>query len=160
MSLRQHISRDDLRQSIKLAVPLVIAELGWMLMGIVDTMFVGRLPNSADAIGAAGLGNVIYINIVLFAGGIVFALDTVVSQAFGAGRLDECRRAMLHGVYLAIVLTPIIVFATFATLWVLPHFGITPSVMEMLKPFTGTLTWGTLPLLLYFVLRRYLQSMN
>src|SRR5262245_66445098 len=107
MSLRQHISRDDLRQSIRLAVPLVIAELGWMLMGVVDTMFVGRLPNSADAIGAAGLGTLIYINIALFAGGIVFSLDTIVSQAFGAGRLDECRRAMVHGMYLAGALTPV-----------------------------------------------------
>ena len=160
MSLHHLISRDDLRQSIKLAVPLVIAELGWMLMGLVDTMFVGRLPNSAEAIGAAGLGSVIYINIALLVGGIVFALDTIVSQAFGAGRLDECRRAMVNGVYLAIVLTPVIIVGTFAIIWELPRFGITPSVMEMLKPFMGTLTWGTLPLLLYFVLRRYMQSMN
>src|SRR5262249_15449538 len=130
------------------------------LMGVVDTMFVGRLPSSADAIGAAGLGTLIYINIALFAGGIVFSLDTIVSQAFGAGRLDECRRAMVHGMYLAGALTPVIIIATFATIWVLPRFGITPSVMEMLGPFMGTLTWGTLPLLLYFVLRRYLQSMN
>lgn len=160
MSLRRLISREDLRQSIKLAVPLVIAELGWMLMGLVDTMFVGRLPNSADVIGAAGLGSIIYINIALFAGGIVFSLDTIVSQAFGAGRLDECRRAMLQGVYLAIALTPPIIFATFGTIWMLPRFGITPSVMEQLAPFMGTLAWSTLPLLLYFVLRRYLQSMN
>ncbi|MCI0352394.1 MAG: MATE family efflux transporter [Acidobacteriales bacterium] len=160
MSVRHLISREDFRQSIKLAVPLVIAELGWMLMGVVDTMFVGRLPNSADAIGAAGLGTIIFLNIVLFGGGIVFALDTIVSQAFGARRLDECRRAMVQGVYLAVALTPAIIFATFATLWFLPRFGITPSVMELLAPFMGTLTWGTLPLLLYFVLRRYLQSMN
>ena len=154
------ISREELRQSIRLAVPLVIAELGWMLMGIVDTMFVGGLPNSADAIGAAGLGSIIYLNIVLLVGGVVFALDTIISQAFGAGRIDECRRAMLHGGYLAIALTPIIILGTFATIWTLPRFGITPSVMELLSTFMGTLTWGTLPLLLYFVLRRYLQSMN
>ena len=160
MTSRTLISREELRQSVRLAVPLVIAELGWMLMGIVDTMFVGRLPNSADAIGAAGLGSLIYINIVLLVGGIVFALDTIISQAFGAGRLDECRRAMLHGAYLAMALTPVIIIGTFATIAALPRFGITPSVMELLSTFMGTLAWGTLPLLLYFVLRRYLQSMN
>lgn len=160
MTLRKLITGEELRQSARLAVPLVIAELGWMLMGIVDTMFVGRLPSSADAIGAVGLGHILFLNVVLLAGGIVFALDTLVSQAFGAGRLDECRRAMLHGVYLSAILTPIIVIATFMLLDLLPRFGITSSVMELLVPYTGTLTWGTLPLLLYFVLRRYLQSMN
>jgi multidrug resistance protein, MATE family len=160
VTIRQLISGEDLRQSIKLAVPLVIAELGWMLMGIVDTMFVGRLPNSADAIGASGLGNVVYYNLVFLFGGVLLALDTIISQAFGAGRLDECRRAMMQGVYIAMALTPVIIAATFAVLWILPRFGITPSVMEQLVPFMGTLAWGTLPLLLYFVLRRYLQGMN
>src|SRR5262249_40760892 len=38
--------------------------------------------------------------------------------------------------------------------------GLTPSVMDQIVPFMGTLVWGTLPLLFYFVLRRYLQGMN
>ena len=37
---------------LRLAVPIVLAEIGWMVMGIVDTIMVGRLPNSAEAIGA------------------------------------------------------------------------------------------------------------
>ena len=39
-----------------LAAPLVLTELGWMAMGIVDTMFVGRV--SAEAIGAVSLGTI------------------------------------------------------------------------------------------------------
>ena len=35
------------RSVFTLALPLVLAELGWMSMGIVDTILVGRLPNSA-----------------------------------------------------------------------------------------------------------------
>ena len=44
----------ELRAMFALAAPLVLTELGWMAMGIVDTMFVGRV--SADAIGAVSLG--------------------------------------------------------------------------------------------------------
>ena len=36
-----------------LAAPLVLTELGWMAMGVVDILVVGRLPDSAAAIGAA-----------------------------------------------------------------------------------------------------------
>src|SRR5213594_3928984 len=113
-----------------------------MLMGIVDTMFVGRLPNSADAIGASGLGNAIYINIVLLLGGVLLALDTIISQAFGAALLRECRSCMVHGLYIASALTPVITAATFAIIEIVPRCGLTPSVMDQLVPFMGTLVLG------------------
>ena len=40
----------ELRPMLRLAGPVVLAELGWMAMGVVDTVFVGRL--GALAIGA------------------------------------------------------------------------------------------------------------
>ena len=46
----------------RLAIPIVVAEMGWMAMGIVDTMFVGRV--SAEAIGAVGLGTSIFYGVV------------------------------------------------------------------------------------------------
>jgi hypothetical protein len=46
-----HNLRAEFRPTLRLALPLVLAEIGWMTMGIVDTMMVGRLPDSAAAIG-------------------------------------------------------------------------------------------------------------
>ena len=43
---------------LKLAVPVVLSELGWMAMGIVDTILVGRL--GAEAIGIVSLGNALF----------------------------------------------------------------------------------------------------
>ena len=51
---------------------------------------------------------------MLLLGGILLALDTIISQAFGAGLLEECRGAMVQGVYIALALTPVITAATFA----------------------------------------------
>src|SRR5258708_39117775 len=49
--------RNEFRPTLRLAIPLVLAALGWMSMAIVDTMMVGRLPNSAPAIGAGSVGS-------------------------------------------------------------------------------------------------------
>jgi len=38
--------RAEFRPTLRLAIPLVLAELGWMSMAIVDTMMVGRLPTA------------------------------------------------------------------------------------------------------------------
>ena len=75
--------RPEFRPTIRLALPLVIAEVGWMTMGIVDTIMVGRLPNSAVAIGATGLGQSLYNSVVIFGGGLLLGMDTLVSHAYG-----------------------------------------------------------------------------
>ena len=40
--LFSHYIADEVRPMLRLAIPLVLAELGWMTMGVVDTMMVGR----------------------------------------------------------------------------------------------------------------------
>src|SRR5215467_15208548 len=98
----------EIRPTLRLALPLVLAELGWMSMAIVDIMMVGRLPNSAVAMGAVSLGSAIFIVLALFGEGLLLGLDTLVSQAFGAGQREDCHRSLINGVYLSLALTPIL----------------------------------------------------
>src|SRR5688500_932660 len=74
----------ELRDLLKLAIPVVLAEIGWMSMGIVDTLMVG--PLGPQAIGAAGLGSGVFSAVGFFGLGMLLGLDTLVSQAFGARR--------------------------------------------------------------------------
>src|ERR1700716_3112282 len=103
-----HTLRAEIRPTLRLAIPLVLAELGWMSMGIVDTMMVGRLPDSAAAMGAVSLGSSIFIVFGLFGGGMLLGLDTMVSQAFGAGKREDCHRSLINGIYLSVALTPLL----------------------------------------------------
>ena len=53
--------RGELRSLLRLAVPVVLSDLGWMLMGIVDTMMVGRIDRgTAAAIGAVSIGSIFF----------------------------------------------------------------------------------------------------
>ena len=100
--------RAEFRPTLRLAIPLVLAELGWMSMAIVDTMMVGRLPNSATAIAAVSLGGILVHVLAFFGGGLLVGLDTLVSQAFGAGQREDCHRSLVHGIYLSLALTPLL----------------------------------------------------
>jgi len=143
---------------LKLAAPLVVAELGWMGMGIVDTMMVGRV--SAEAIGAVSLGSVLFYAVGIFGSGLMLGLDTLVSQAYGAGRRMDCHRALLSAVYLSLPLTPALMFLVWCWGPLLARFGIHPLVLQQTLPYLRAIMWSTFPLLLYFALRRYLQAMN
>jgi multidrug resistance protein, MATE family len=152
--------RADFVQTLRLALPLIVAEVGWMSMGIVDTIMVGRLPNSAVAIGATGLGQSLYHSIAIFGGGLLLGLDTFVSQAYGRKDLNDARLSLVNGLFLAFAMTPILMLAVSFWPLLMQRFGISAELVEPMRPFLHALNWGTLPLLTYFALRRYLQAQN
>ncbi len=158
--LRIKTLRAELGPTLRLALPLVLAELGWMSMAIVDTMMVGRLPNSAAAMGAVSLGSNLFTVLALFGGGLLMGLDTLVSQAFGAGQREDCHRSLLNSIYLSIVLTPFLAAPVWALPALLRSMHVDPSALALMIPYTKALVTGLLPLLLYFAVRRCLQAMN
>src|SRR5215470_16757872 len=160
MSSRLQPYLSEIRPTLRLALPLVCAELGWMSMNIVDTMMVGRLSNSATAMGAVSLGSALFMVLALFGEGLLLGLDTLVSQSFGAGQREDCHRSLVNGVYLSIALTPLLG----APVWLLPQLfasmHVDPGVADLTIPYTKALAVGLFPLLFYFAVRRCLQAMN
>src|SRR5580693_7635706 len=152
--------RRDFRLTLRLALPLIFAEVGWMSMRIVDTVMVGRLPNSAVAIGATGLGQSLYNSVAIFGGGLLLGMDTFVAQAFGREDLDDARHSLLNGLILAFALTPVLMLAISFWPALMRRFGVSLELVEPMRPYLLALNWGTLPLLAYFAMRRYLQAVN
>ena len=141
-----------------LAIPVVVAELGWITMGMVDILMVGRL--GAEAIGAVGIGTAIFNAVCVFSLGMLLGLDTLVSQAFGARRLDECHHWLIHGVVLSAVLTIPTMLLLLAIGRSLDGWGMDPEVLRLTHPYVDAVIWSVPPLLLYFCFRRYLQGMG
>jgi MATE family multidrug resistance protein len=140
-----------------LALPVVLAELGWMTMGLVDTLMVGRL--SPEAIGAVGVGSSLFMGVVIFAMGLMLGLDTLVSHAFGAGRIEECHRWLVHGTFLALGLSLPLMWALWLIATSLGGWGLDPRVLGLTRAYVIVVLWSVLPLLLYAAFRRYLQGM-
>jgi MATE family multidrug resistance protein len=150
--------RAEILPMVRLALPLVFAEIGWMAMGVEDTMFVGRV--SAQAIGAVGLGTMIFYAVGIFAGGLLLGLDTLVSQSFGAGDDDDCRHSLISGVWLSLFLVPVVMGLIWALIPILAALQIDPSVMNEMTPYLRVLNFSVPFLLLFFGFRRFLQSIN
>ena len=152
--------RHELRPTLRLALPLVLAEIGWMSMGIVDTVMVGHLPDSARAIGAVSISSNLFNVLAFFGGGVLIGLDTLVAQAFGAGRREDCHRSLVNSIYLSIVMTPFLMIPVWFFGPLLQRLHIEPQVATLAVPYMKALAWGLFPLLLYFAVRRCLQAMN
>ena len=143
---------------LALAGPVVLAEIGWVTMGIVDTIIVG--PIGPTAIGAVGIGSILFLALAIFGMGMLLGLDTLVSHAFGAGRLDECHRWLLHGLTLSLLVAPVLTVAGIVGIALLPRCGLQPDVLALTVPYLHVIVWSLLPLLLYASFRRYLQALG
>jgi MATE family multidrug resistance protein len=148
----------ELAALTRLAIPVVLSELGWMAQGVVDTIMVGSL--GPVSIGAVALGNALFYTPSLFGIGLLLGLDTVVAQAYGRKDFDECHRWLAQGIYLAIAITPILMILVFAASFGFARFGITPEVAKPAAAYLRVLDWSILPLLIYGASRRYLQGVG
>ncbi len=129
-------------------------------MGVVDVMMVGRLPDSAAALGAVSVGTSVFYTIAIFGGSLMMALDTLVSQAWGAKRIDECHRWLWSALALSIPVIPLVMAAVWAGSLSLGWFGVNPAVLDKGRSYVQILTFGVPGLFLYFALRRYLQGIG
>lgn len=148
----------ELRATVALAVPVVFVQLGFMAMGAVDTLMVGRI--SAPMLAAVALGNLYFFNVSIFGAGALMALDPLVAQAIGARDMDAVTHAMQRGIVLAVALAVAtsVVLAPAAPLLRLLH-----QPAEIVPDAAGYLRIsiiGTLPFLTFVVLRQSLQAMH
>ncbi|MBV9032903.1 MAG: polysaccharide biosynthesis C-terminal domain-containing protein, partial [Acidobacteriaceae bacterium] len=148
----------NVRHVLALAMPVALAELGWVSMNVVDTIMVGRLGPSA--IGAIAVGGSTFYAFAVFGMGILLGLDTLVSQAFGAGDHDDCIRSLMTGVYLALFLAPVLTLFFYLAPSFFSLIGINKTVSALAADFIRSLSLSTTPLLLYGAFRRYLQAMG
>ena len=125
-------------------------------MGLVDLAMVGRLGPAA--IGAVGIGSVLFLAVVVFGIGMLLGLDTLVARAYGRGRLEECRRWLVQGAFLAGLLSVPLSLAAGAVAASLDRWGLEPAVERLAVPYFSIVVLSVLPLLLYTAFRRYLQA--
>jgi MATE family multidrug resistance protein len=152
--------RKEIAPMLRLALPLVLAEVGWMSMGVVDTVMVGHLPRPAVTISAVALGQVLYNTLAFGIGGVLLGLDTYISQAHGAGEWDDANRWLLSGVVLAALLSAVLMGMVWVGPLAMARMPIDREVMRQAVGFLAARNWGTLPLFLYMTFRRYLQAFN
>jgi MATE family multidrug resistance protein len=143
---------------MKLAGPVILAEVGWMSMGLVDTIMVG--PLGPAAIAAAGMASGVFTAIVIFGMGLMLGLDAFVSQAHGAGDERECLLWLHQGVWLACCVAPIAMALTWIVYGTLDRWGLHAETRRLVGPYMRVIALSALPLLLYAAFRRYLQGMH
>lgn len=156
--IRSHALRREFSEAVRLAVPVASVQLGIMLMGVVDTIMLGRL--SAEALAAGALGHIVTVVLLMVGYGVITALDALIAQAYGAGDDRAIGDHLQRGAVMALGLTLPFSLALWDVRWVLRLLGQPPTVIDGAAAFARGIIWGIPAYLLFIVLRQTLQAMS
>lgn len=148
----------DIRLLLNLAIPVTVVQVGMMLMGVVDSMMVGRV--SPESLAAVALGNLYFFALTVFGMGVIMSLDPVVSQAVGHGDREAVARAVQRGMLLALVISVPICVVMIPGEYLLALVGQPESVIPIAAGYVRASIPGVLPFLGFAVLRQTLQAMT
>ena len=154
--LEHRPTRADLDALLRLAAPLVLIQVGAMLMGVVDTIMVGRV--SAQALAAVALGNLYYFVLSIFGMGVLMALDPIIAQALGARDEIAVARGLQRGLVLTVALSIPISLLMLTARPVLTWVGQPPAVIPDAVGYIDRLIPSVWPFYAFIVLRQTLQA--
>jgi MATE family multidrug resistance protein len=129
-----------------------------MLMGVIDTMMLGRV--SAQTLAAGALGHVIPIVFLMIGSGILSALDPLVAQAYGAGDDRAISAHLQRGIVLAVALTVPSALVFWDVRDLLRLLGQPAEILDDSAAFVRAILWGTPAYFLFVALRQPLQAMH
>ncbi len=97
-----HISMPSIKFSRiwKIAYPIIIGNVAQNLLSITDTAFMGHL--NAVSLGAAALGGVFYLAVMMLGMGFSVGVQIIAARRFGEGAYKEIGSVMRHALFFVI----------------------------------------------------------
>ena len=148
----------EIRQTLALAFPIIIGQVSQMLMGVTDTVMIGRVGKVPLA--ASAFTHSLFMLVFIVAIGVLMSVSVLVARAHGARRSGECAALLQHGMMLGLGLGAAGMAAMLAVGPWLGHFGQPPEVVAEVRPYFDLIAWSIIPTLVFQVLRQFSEAVD
>ncbi len=143
---------------LRLAVPVMAAQVGQNLMTFVDTIMVGHY--SAQHLAAIAAGTMLFFPFQVFANGVLIALSAIVAQSYGSGNRHAIGAYVRQGLYLSqFIAIPIVLIVRHLSP-VLGWMGMEPSVVAIADGYIKAISWGLPAAFAFMTLRLFSEGIT
>jgi MATE family multidrug resistance protein len=149
---------EEFVETLRLAVPMMLTQLGQIAMITTDLAFIGRLGE--DAVAAAALAHTVYFVSFTFGLGLVTAVSPLAAQAFGAGDVRRLRHALRVGLWVALLISLPMMASPLYGEHILIALGQAPHSAALAQRYLNGLAWGIAPALGFIALRSMMSAVN
>ncbi len=151
--LKQHI-----KETLALAIPVSIGQFGHILMGIVDSIMVGRL--GAEPLAAAALVNGLFFLVLVLGIGMTLALTPLVAIAKGASKLDECANILKSGFHVNFIFSILLAFLIYFAADLINYLDQPKAVAVLAISYLKILSLSVVPFLLFQIFRQFIEGLS
>ena len=148
----------ELRPTLRLALPITAGNVGQILIGLTDSIMIGRVgavPLAASAFAGA-VFNVAY----LLGIGLLTPVAVRVAEAHGAGRSRDAGETLRHGLVLGTVAAVLLACALTLLSGRLALFGQPPEVAAAARPYLVIVAWSLLPSIGFLAVKNYYEALH
>ncbi|MEM8716807.1 MAG: MATE family efflux transporter, partial [Cyanobacteria bacterium P01_G01_bin.4] len=135
--------REEVREFLKLAIPLASAQVAQSATGFADTVMMGRM--GPDVLAAGGLAAIVFMAIMTTLSGVVMGVSPLVAEAFGADNRSRIEQVTRQGLWLALLVSlPITHMTGHLDAW-MRWMGQDNATVELADTYLDIIQWSLFP---------------
>lgn len=148
------------RDSLKLAIPIVLSQIGHTLVHFSDTIIIGQFAGTV-ALAAVSLSISLFIVPFVMALGIGYGITPLIAQNNGRKNYSECGRLLSNSLVLNVI-TGVVLFAIFyaAVEFFIGKLHQSPDVVAQAKPFLILLLLSLMPLMVFNTFKQFAEGLG
>lgn len=150
--------QSEIREFLKLAIPLASAQVAQSATGFADTIMMGRM--GAEILAGGGLAAIIYLSIMATTSGMVMGVSPLIAEAFGAGQKTRIQQLARQGLWLSLIVTiPMMIVTGYLDRWMI-HTGQTETTIRLANTYLDIMLWGLFPAVGFAALRSMVSALS
>ncbi len=152
-TLEEHI-----KSTLKLAYPVMIGQLGWVMMGVVDSMMVGGL--GPTPLAAASVSNGIFFLVLIIGIGVSYAVTPLTAIAVGAGKTEDCQILFKQSIIINLLLGFVLLIITYYAAGIIKYLNQPDEVVRQSISYTRILGFSIIPVMLFQTYKQFIEGLS
>jgi MATE family multidrug resistance protein len=146
--------------TLKLALPVVISQLGHTTVQLADSIIVGHFVGTI-ALASVSLVSSLFIIPMMIGLGISYGITPLIAQHNGRGNYDECGKLLSNSLFINIV-TGVLIFLCIylGSVYVLDHLHQSAEVVREAKPFFLLMGASVIPMLVFNTFKQFAEGLG
>lgn len=163
MSSYWRLYRKDFKQTLWLSTPIIIGQLGHILMGVFDNAMVGSIEPveyGAMAVAAAGVSNSIFFLVTVLGVGTMMAVSTLVSISKARRDKDSCAEYLKYSIVASLIIAAVLTIVLVVLAFNFHVFQQPPAVEELAKEYFLLISLSTFPMFAGFGVKNFTDGLS
>ena len=148
----------EFRKNLNIAYPVMLGQLGHVLVGLADNLMVGRL--GAAPLAAVSLGNSLVFIALSLGIGFSFAITPLIAEADGSGDIEKGRSYFHHGIILCGINGILLFLLLLLAKPLLYYLDQPPEVVEYAMPYLEIVAFSMLPLMIFQAYKQFADGLS